>query len=92
MISDKNATVTLQCSVFGMGEIKCIRDAGSTADFRILFEIQTFENLEILENFGTFGKFQNIWKIGKNLENLENIEKFGKFWNIWKILEHLEKF
>ena len=47
MISDKNATVTLQCSVFGMGEIKCIRDAGSTADFRILFEILKLKNLEI---------------------------------------------
>ena len=31
------------------GENKGIRDAGSTADFRILFEN--------LENFGTLGKF-----------------------------------
>ena len=43
--------------------IKGIRDAGSTADFRILFEALKLkknwkvENLENLENFGTFGKF-----------------------------------
>ena len=54
MISDKNATVTLQCSVFGMGEIKCIRDAGSTADFRILFEILKLKKIGTFENFGTF--------------------------------------
>ena len=34
--------------------IKGIRDAGSTADFRIRFEILKFENLE---NFGTFKIF-----------------------------------
>ena len=42
--------------------IKGIRDAGSTADFRIRFEMLKFKNLEIrkfenLEKFGTFGKF-----------------------------------
>ena len=41
------------------GNIKGIRDAGSTADFRILFEvfkikILKFENFEHLENFGIF--------------------------------------
>ena len=39
---------------------KGIRDAGSTADFRILFEILKFENWE---NLGTFGKFWKIWNI-----------------------------
>ena len=29
------------------GKIKGIRDAGSTADFRILFEILKFKNLKI---------------------------------------------
>ena len=37
--------------------IKGIRDAGSTADFRILFEVLKFENLEIFENLENFGKF-----------------------------------
>ena len=36
--------------------IKGIRDAGSTADFRILFEI--FEILEILDFFETFKFFE----------------------------------
>ena len=56
-------------------ENKGIRDAGSTADFSILFEILrfgNFENFENLENFRTFGKFKNIWKIWIFL-------KFGKF-------------
>ena len=37
---------------------KGIRDAGSTADFRILFEILKIKiwKFENLENFGTFGK------------------------------------
>ena len=35
--------------------IKGIRDAGSTADFRILFEI--FETLEIFDFFETFNFF-----------------------------------
>ena len=54
-------------------ENKGIRDAGSTADFGILFEILKFKKLKIRK----FGKFWNIWKI---LENLENLENFGKFW------------
>ena len=48
---------------------KGIRDAGSTADFRILFEIwklKNLENLEYLEKKLKFGKFQFI------LENLGN--------------------
>ena len=48
---------------------KGIRDAGSTADFRILFEILKFKNLEIL-------KFWKIWNIWKILEHLENLKKF----------------
>ena len=40
-----------------LSEIKGIRDAGSIADFRILFEILKFRNLK------TFGKFQKVFKI-----------------------------
>ena len=56
------------------GEVtnKCIRDAGSTADFRILLKILKFKNLEIWKIW-KFWKFWNIWKI---LEHLENLEKF----------------
>ena len=54
--------------------IKGIRDAGSTADFRILFEISKFENLKNLK----------IWKILKHLENFRTFEKFGKVFKIWK--------
>ena len=49
--------------------IKGIRDAGSTAEFRILFEILKFKNLK-------------IWKI---LEHLKKIRTFGKFEFFWKI-------
>jgi len=47
--------------------IKGIRDAGSTADFRILFEILKLENLKNLkifehsENFRTLGKFGKVF-------------------------------
>ena len=50
-------------------EVQCnkgIRDAGSTADLRILFEILKLKNLEIC-------------KISKNLEHLKNFRTFGKF-------------
>ena len=55
---------------------KGIRDAGSTVDFRILFEILRFGNFDNLEKFGKFGKFWTIWKI------LDNFGRFGKFWKI----------
>ena len=56
------------------GEVECeikgnkqgIRDAGSTADFRILFEIKKIGNLK-------------IWKI---LEHLENFRAFVKVFKI----------
>ena len=47
-------------------KIKGIRDAGSTADFRILFEVLKFGNLKILK----------IWKI---LEHSKKFRTFGKF-------------
>ena len=58
---------------------KGIRDAGSTAEFKILFEILKFKNLEIrkfenLKIFGTFGKFRKkikIWKISIFLKILK---------------------
>ena len=40
--------------IAGVVKNKGIRDAGSTADFRILFVILKFENFKKLENFGTF--------------------------------------
>ena len=42
---------------------KGIRDAGSTADFRILFEILKFKiwKFENFENFKTFGKFGKVF-------------------------------
>ena len=51
--------------------IKGIRDAGSTADFRILFENLKLKKLKIwnlkkLENFGSFKKIKTIWKILKS--------------------------
>ena len=52
---------------------KGIRDTGSTADFRILFEILKFKNSNNLENVGIFKK---------KLEYLENFEKFLKFGKI----------
>ena len=41
---DSNRTLALPTS---SDKIKGIRDAGSTADFRILFKILKFENLKI---------------------------------------------
>ena len=75
---------------------KGIRDAGSTADFRILFEILKFKNLEIwkiwkilehLEKFRTFGKFEKVFEILKIsifLEHLEKNLKFGKFRKVFR--------
>ena len=50
----------------GCRKNKGIRDAGSTADYRILFEIKKIGNLK-------------IWKIQKILEHFENFRTFGKF-------------
>ena len=55
--------------------IKGIRDAGSTADFRILFEILKFKNLKTLK----------IWKILEHLIFLEHLENFEKFLRFGKI-------
>ena len=59
------------CELPGVRKVcnKGIRDAGSTADFRILFEVFKFKNLE-------------IWKIWKILEHLENFRTFGKVFKI----------
>ena len=54
---------------------KGIRDTGSTADFRILFEILKSKNLKIK----IFGKFEIFWNILNCLEHLENFEKFLNF-------------
>ena len=58
---------------------KGIRDAGSTADFRILFEILKFKHLK-------------IWKIWEHLENFRTFGKFGKVLKIWKISQNFIKF
>ena len=51
---------------------KGIRDAGSTADFRILFEILKFKNLEIR-------KFESLEKFGRFLKISGNFQKFNFF-------------
>ena len=61
---------------------KGIRDARSTADFRILFEILKIKNLENLEKFLKFRKFRIFLE---NSGNLEKIEIFWKFLKKFKI-------
>ena len=61
----------------GSDRNKGIRDAGSTADYRILFEILKFWDLEILKTL-------KIWKILEHLENLRTYGKFGFFFKFGK--------
>ena len=75
-VDDKHTAAVLWPSCPGN---KGIRDAGSTADFRILFEIlKIWKILEHLENFRTFRKFGKVSRIWKTSIFFRKFMKFKK--------------
>ena len=101
ILDEKQRHILLGLEYIHSWNNKGIRDAGSTADFRILFEILKFKNLKIwkmwkilehLKKFRTFGKFWKVFKIWKNLKFFRKFRKFSKIEIFWKILEFFWKF